>query len=701
MNINATILKASYLMYFFILFFGLGIIAKVLHIQIKEGDELRKLGVENSTQEIKTEALRGNIYTHNNKLLAVTTPKYEIRFDAISHKTNDFFNANIDSLAWSLSHLLKDKSTSSYKNGIIQARKNKNYYYLLARNLNYEQYQKIKTFPILRLGRNKGGLIPIQTNKRDLPYNLLAKRTIGIYNYAQGTYEVGIEGAFDNYLKGTEGTRLMQKMAGNIWMPIDPANEIEPKNGNDVVTTIDIEIQDIAETILERHLLANNAKHGSVIVMEVATGAVLAIANLGIDANGKYLEDYNYAIGESTEPGSTFKLASILVALEDGVVNIYDSVDTEDGIIHFYDKTIRDAHKIDDGILTVREIIEQSSNVGIAKIIYENYKNKPQKFIDGLYKIGLNKPLGIPIKGEGVPYIKNTKDKSWSGISLPWIAHGYELRITPLQTLAFYNAIANGGKMMKPMFINEIRSMNYSVEIFLPEVLNEKIASQKTIKSLQEILEGVVLRGTAKNILNESYSIAGKTGTAQIAQTNQGYNKSNYIASFVGYFPASNPKFSCIVVVNDPQEKSYYGSAVAAPVFKEIADRIFANNVDIIEDVNVPKKIFNPRPRSGYKADYNTIFNKMGVYTTLQNSDAEWVVCLSAQDTINFGLRIISTKAIPDLIGMTAKDAVFILEELGIDCHIEGKGFVIEQSVESGTEIDKNKIVSLTLGSAI
>lgn len=687
------------MMYFVILFFGLGIIAKVLYIQFKEGDKLREMGVNHSTKEMKMDALRGNIYTHNNKLLAVTTPKYEIRFDPISNKTDEFFNANIDSLARSLNKLLKGKSTAGYKNSIVQARRNGNHYYLLAKNLNYDQYQKLRTFPILRLGRNKGGLISIQTNKRDLPYNLLAKRTVGIFNYEKGMYEVGIEGAFNEYLKGTEGTRLMQKISGGIWMPIDPANEIEPKNGNDVVTTIDIEIQDIAETALHRNLRKHNAKHGSVIVMEVETGAILAIANLGIDANGNYQEDYNYAIGESSEPGSTFKLASILVALEDGVISINDTIDTENGTIRYYNQTIRDAHKIKDGKISIKEVIEESSNVGIAKIINDNYQDNPQKFIDGLYKIGLNKPLGIPIKGEGKPYIKNTSDKSWSGITLPWMAHGYELQITPLQTLAFYNAIANGGKMMKPMFIKEIRTMNQSIEKFPPVILNDRIASRETITILHEMLEGVVLRGTAKNIKNNSYTIAGKTGTAQIAQNNQGYNKSNYKASFAGYFPATNPKFSCIVVINDPSEKGYYGSAVAAPVFKEISDKIFASNIDLIEDVSTVKNSSNPRPRTGYKADYNTIFKEMGVATS-KNIDAEWVVCLSVKDTINFGRRIIRPETIPNLVGMSAKDALFILEDLGLNSQIKGKGHVVKQSIKAGTKINKNTLVSLTLSAS-
>jgi len=699
MNDNTHILKTSYLMYFLIMFFGLGIFAKVLYIQIKEGDELRKLGTQHSTKEIKIDALRGNIYSHNGKLLAVTTPKYEIRFDPISNKTDNFFNENIDSLAYLLSHLLRDKSTAAYKRNIMQARKSGNHYYLLAKNLSYEQFEQIKTFPILRLGRNKGGLIPIQTNKRDLPYSKLAKRTIGIYNYEKGMYEVGIEGSFNDYLKGTEGTRLMRKISGGIWMPIDPANETEPQNGNDVITTLDIEIQDIAESALERHLRMHNAEHGSVVVMEVQTGAILAIANLGRDKDGTYSEDYNYAVGESSEPGSTFKLASMLVALEDGVIDINDSIDTENGQIRYYNKTIRDDHKIKDGIITAEEVIEQSSNVGMAKIITENYQKNPQKFIDGLYKIGINKPLGIPIEGEGIPYIKNINDKSWSGITLPWMAHGYELQITPLQTLAFYNAIANNGKMLRPQFVHQIKTMNQTIKTFNPVVLNEQIASKETIAKLQKMLEGVVLNGTAKNIRNNSYTIAGKTGTAQIAQNNKGYNKSNYKASFAGYFPASNPRYSCIVVINNPSERSYYGSAVAAPVFKEIADKIFAINIDLAEDVDNLKNQSNPRPHTGYNNDYNTIYRQMDVPFT-SNPDAEWVVCLSSQDTINFGRRIIRKETIPNLIGMTAKDALFILEELGINTRISGKGIVVKQSVQPGTKIDKNTLVSLTLSTS-
>ncbi|NOR87883.1 MAG: PASTA domain-containing protein, partial [Bacteroidales bacterium] len=607
----------------------------------------------------------------------------------------------VDSLAYRLSKLFRDKSKAQYKKILIKARVRKNYYTLIKRNVSYKQLIELKTFPILRLGRNKGGLIIIKSNKRELPYNGLAKRTIGIYNYEKGNYIVGLEGAFNETLKGTHGTRLMQKIEGGIWMPIDPTNEIKPQNGNDVITTIDIDIQDIAENALLKQLHHHQAEHGCVVVMEVATGEIKAIANLGIDENGHYSEDYNYAIGEASEPGSTFKLASILVALEDNAVQLSDSIDTENGSVTFYNRTIRDAHKIGNGTISVRDVIEQSSNVGIAKIIWEHYENQPQKFIDGLYKIGLQNKLDIPIKGEGSPYIKNTKDKSWSGISLPWIAYGYELHITPLQTLTFYNAIANDGKMVKPLFVKEIRNTNHSIETYEPIVLNEKIASDETLEKLRSMLEGVVLRGTAKSIKNRHYSIAGKTGTAQIAQRNKGYNKTNYKASFCGYFPANDPKFSCIVVINNPTSGYYYGSSVAAPVFKNISDRIYSNHVDI--PASIQELSINPFPAIYYKAgateDYQEIYKEMGLAPNI-DVGSEYVICLPQDDSLHYATRRLPENRIPKLIGMTAKDAVYILEDLGLKVQLKGRGYVKEQSLPVGTVAKKGKTITLKLSAS-
>ncbi len=680
--------------------FAISIMVRVVYIQIYEGEELRKMGKIRSIEEHTIEALRGNIYSSNNSLLAVTTPKYEIRVDMISNKSDRFFYANIDELSKKLSQLFKDRSKYEYKKILERARANKNYYFRLKRNVSYQQLTELKTFPILKLGRNKGGLIVIKTNRRELPLKDLAKRTIGIYNYEQGEYIVGLEGAFNETLKGTEGKRFMQKIEGGIWMPIDPGNELQPQNGNDVITCIDVDIQDITEEALRNQLKLHNAHHGCAVVMEVKTGEIKAIANLGIEKNGWYSENFNYAIADASDPGSTFKLASILVALEDGFVQLEDSIDVGRKI-KFYNATITDAHQIGDGRITVRDIIEQSSNVGIATIIWENYQDDPQKFIDGLYRIGLQNKLNIPIKGEASPYIKTPKDKTWSGISLPWIAYGYELQITPLQLLAFYNAIANDGEYLKPLFVKEIRNANEIIESFDPIVINKHIAKDKTIEKLQSMLEGVVLNGTAKGIKNKHYSIAGKTGTAQIAQNNKGFNKTNYKASFCGYFPADDPKYSCIVVINNPKKGQIYGSQVAAPVFKTISDHIFSNHLEIAQDEQSELEYSNPGIyyKAGASSDYESIYTQMNCSPQI-DLGSEYVICLPKGDSTHYATRKIHKDRVPKLIGMTAKDAVYLLEDLGMQVQLRGRGFVKEQSLLPGSKATKGKIITLKLSNS-
>jgi cell division protein FtsI (penicillin-binding protein 3) len=691
----------SIVSYLILVLFALAIVGRILYIQLKEGSKLRELGMKRTVEEKQIDALRGNIYSIDNSLLAVTIPKYEIRMDVVSNKSDRFFNANVDSLAFNLSKLFKDRSKWEYKKLLTTARKKRNYYLLIKKNVSYKQFIELKKFPILRMGRNKGGLIAIKSNMRELPYKYLAKRTIGIYNYEVGDYVVGLEGAFNETLKGTYGKRLMQKIEGGTWMPVDPANEIKPTNGNDLVTTIDINIQDVAENSLRQQLELHKADHGCAIVMEVKTGEIRAIANLGREKDGSYSEKFNYAIGEATDPGSTFKLASILVALEDGLVNLEDTVDTERGSVRFYNATIRDAHMIDDGILSVRRVIEASSNVGIAKIIWENYSNKPQKFIDGLYKIGLQNKLDIPIQGEAAPYIKNTQDKSWSGISLPWIAFGYELKITPLQLLTFYNAIANDGKMVKPLFVREIRNNSKIIQKFDPTLINENIASPKTIALLQSMMEGVVLRGTARNIKNNYYSIAGKTGTAQIAQNNKGFNKTNYKASFCGYFPAEDPAYSIIVSISNPRSGQYYGNIVAAPVFKNISDRIYASQIELsINNDNTPTAASPALYYRVSKSDETAfLFDKMASKAEI-DIGSEYVVGLPKGDSVHFAPRRISSSRVPKLTGMTAKDAVYLLEEMGLKVTLIGSGFVMEQSITAGTEVHKGGKIVLKLSNS-
>ena len=699
-SIKAISLK-SIITYILMFVFALSIMGRVLYIQTYEGEELRRKGKKRSTKSFKTAPLRGNIYSSNNSLLAVTIPKYEIRLDMISHKSDGFFNANIDSLAYKLSKLFKDRSKNTYKKLLIRARQKKNYYLLVKRNVTHNQLTQLKKFPILYLGRNKGGLIVIKSTKRELPYKNLAKRTIGIYNKEKGEYLVGLEGAFNETLKGTYGSRLMQKIDGGIWMPIDPANEIKPQNGNDIVTTIDIDIQDITQNALLKQMEARKADYGCVIVMEVATGEIKAIANLGKDKYGHYTENYNHAIGTTSEPGSTFKLASMLVALENNNIQLSDSIDTNNGSVSYYGKTIRDDHKIGNGVISVRDIIEQSSNVGIAKLISKYYDNQPQKYIDGLYNIGLHKKINIPIKGEASPFIKNTDNKSWSGLSLPWIAYGYEILITPLQTLTFYNAIANNGTMMKPLFVKSINNNIKTIETYEPIIIKDRIASKETITKLQSMLEGVVLRGTAKNLKNPYYNIAGKTGTAQIAMGKKGHSAYHHRASFVGYFPAENPKYSCIVLISNPTVGLHYGNVVAGSVFKYISDRIYSTHVDMNSKQEEKLRVSTPAIyyKAGASSDYQEIFNEIHQNPQI-DIGSEYVICIPQGDSTHYSTRNIKQSKIPKVIGMTAKDATYILEDLGLNVKLQGRGFVKKQSIPSGSVLKKGKTITLNLSAS-
>ncbi|MCK4748326.1 MAG: penicillin-binding protein 2, partial [Bacteroidales bacterium] len=562
------ILVRASLVYLGMLLVGLLILGKALHLQVFE-KEIWAME-ENSTIRHKViEPNRGNIYSSDGRLLAVSVPFYEIRMDFKSESfTTEIFDQGVDQLSKSLSNLFQDRHWSTYKRELVRARESGNRYFLVKRNVTYSQLQKVKQYPIYNLGTYKGGVIYVQQNRRVRPYGMLAARTIGYTMTGNLRSVVGIEGAYEAELKGIEGYRLMRKIRGDIWMPINDANEIEPKDGYDIVTTIDVDLQDVAENALHTQLLRHGADHGTVVLMEVKSGKVRAIANLAIDKNGNYRETYNFAIGESTEPGSTFKLASMIALLEDGHVHPDDMVDVGDGITYYYGQKLEDSGSKGLGKITVQHAFEASSNVGISQIVNESYKKKPEQFINRLYKMGLNRKLGLEIKGEGKPEIKYTDSELWSGLSLPWMSIGYEVRMTPMQILAFYNAVANDGKLVKPIFVEEMRSHGKTVKRFGTEILNNHICSRETLGYIKEMLEGVVENGSARNLANSQYKIAGKTGTAQLALNKEGYSDELYMASFVGYFPADKPKYSCIVVVNAKSNHIYYGNLVAGPIFR-------------------------------------------------------------------------------------------------------------------------------------
>jgi len=699
MDIRKDILWRVYVVYFGMLLFGIAIIAKIVYIQVKEGEELNEKAITQELKVFNIESTKGNILASDGSLLATSVPIFEVRFDAANPAiSNSLFNAKVDSIARGLATIL-NKSARNIKNQLVAARKKGNRYLLISRKTSYDQLKQIRKLPIFRDGRYRGGLITIQKTQRAHPFDELAARTIGYVIEDENLY-VGLEGAYAETLTGKDGKQVMRRINHGDWVPIHDENEVEPADGLDIVTTLDIHIQDVAEQALLETLLENKAFQGCAVVMEVATGKIRANANLRYDStDGYYKETYNYSIGESIEPGSTFKLASILAALEDNKTKLTDSLVTGEGYTTYYNRGMQDVHKIGNGRVTVRDAFEHSSNVGISKIIYNAYKDEPEKFIDRLYSFNLNTPLNLEIKGEGIPQIKHPSNKrTWYGTSLPWMSIGYELTVTPMQTLTLYNSIANNGVMVKPYFVTDIMEGGVPKEHFDIQIINPQVVSESTLKQAQSLLEGVVERGTGKTTFkNCPYKVAGKTGTAQIAVGGK-YNKKNYNGTFVGYFPADNPVYSCIVVVNNPSAGKYYGGSVAAPVFKKIADNIYATSISLTVDNNLADSAQStPQIRPLYAIDATTIYRNLNIPFTENQGSEEWIIANTQSGTTEFEAVRFADKVVPNVKGMKAKDAVFLLENMGISISLSGRGVVRTQSARAGSKVTPNMHINLEL----
>lgn len=687
-----------YLTYGLMCLFAFAIVGRVAQIQFWQGKEWKAKAEDQTTAFRTIEAARGNIFAADGSLLATSKPIYEIRWDAsVPSLTDEYFNDHIDQLSRQLANLFKDKSSQAYKRELTQARNNKSQYYLIKRKVDHKQLKEVKTFEIFKRGQYKGGFIYHQRNRRAKPFKHLAARTIGYHRDKSG---VGLEDAYSTELSGVGGKRLMQKIAGGNWKPINDSNEVEPEDGSDLITTIDINIQDVAEHALLMQLDKHGAHHGCAVLMEVQTGDIKAIANLTLQDNGKYGETYNHAVGSATEPGSTFKLASMICLLEDGFVDITDSIDIEGGIKKYYTETMRDSKTGVYDKITVAKAFEISSNVGISKLINRHYQAKPSKLVDRLKEMRLNQPLGIEIKGEGQPFIASPEDDSWSGISLPWMSIGYEVLLTPMQTLTFYNAIANNGVMVKPKLVKAIRKHGKIEKEFDTEVLHKKICSQKTIDKVKSLLEGVVEHGTARNLKHANYKIAGKTGTAQIAKDGNYQADKTYQASFVGYFPAENPRYTCIVVVDSPTKSVYYGNLVAGPIFKEISDKVYSTQVNMLDEVKVDPELADhliPYSKVSEKIDLMRTFSELNICSKVKDPDAKWVLATASNDTVQISEREVIENLIPRVVGMGAMDALFLLENAGLKVQMIGSGVVRRQSVLPGTRVTTGREIILHL----
>ena len=653
-----------YIVAFMMFLVAIAILVKLTNIEFTEGDYYRKLAKERTVRNFIIPANKGNIYSADGSLLATSIPSYKIRFDAMAAKSAAF-EKNIKPLSDSLSVML-GKPSSYYQNLLRRARAHNNRYLLVARDLSYTQYIRIKSFPLFELGPYKGGIITEQKTVREHPIGKIAERTIGYERTTEsGTLvRVGIEGAFGKYLNGKDGRVLKQKIAQGQWKPIRNNNEVEPKDGYDVVSTIDVYIQDIAHHALLKQLEYYEADHGCVIVMETETGHVKAISNLGRDKDGSYYETVNYAVAETQEPGSTFKLMALTAMLEDKVVDTSTVFDSFDGVVKYSGRSVRDSKKGGYGKISLARGFELSSNTILVQALMKTYENDPKKAVNRFNSYGLNQKLGLPFQGEGQPHIPQPNDKLWSKITLPWMGFGYGVSLTPLQTLTFYNAIANNGRMVKPQFITEVKAWNRTIKKYETEVINPQICSQETVDKVQAILENVVKRGTGSRLYSKDFSMAGKTGTAQVNYGHSGGSEKYYSSSFAGYFPADNPKYSCIVIVHEPNvAKGYYGGDVSGPVFKRIAQKIFTDSPSLNEIENLNKK--NQRQESSYSNYFAATNTKM--------------------------------ITMPNLHGMNGMDAVALLENQGFKVKTIGSGKVKTQSIKEGASLEKLKIITIEL----
>ena len=688
------------LVYLIIGLLAVAIFVRILILQYVQRGKWADMSEKYVFKTAEMTANRGDILTSDDRLLASSVPYYTIYMDTRSSgMSSATWSDGINGLSAGLAQLLGERSASGWKSIITEARKKGDRYFLIQRKVDYEKLKKLKQLPIFSEGQYRGGMVAQAENKRIMPGGELAARTIGYLNLGSEGNEVGVEGAFDKDLAGKNGVAVKQRLTGGDWITVEGPNSVESRDGNDVVTTLDLDLQDVASTALLNQLRKNHADHGCAVLMEVSTGNIKAIANLGLEDDGDYHESYNYAIGESTEPGSTFKLPSLMAAIEDGVIDTGDIVDTGNGIVKYYDHIIRDTKE--HGVITVKQVFEESSNVGTSKLIYEHYKNNPKDFVNRLYAMRLNKPLGIQLKGEGEPLIRYPGDKLWSGLTLPMMSHGYEVQLTPLQILAFYNAVANDGKMMRPLFVSAIMRNGSVIKSYDPEVIINSIASRSTIRKAKKMMEGVVENGTATNLKNPNYKIAGKTGTAQIAKEKYGYrsgDRVSYSASFVGYFPAENPLYSCIVVVNSPSNGVYFGNVVAGTVFKEISDKVYATRFFRIYKPETKDNIKPSAPDAGngYRADINEVLKNLDIKYR-RTADDEWVVTRESGDTVSLSGLKMQPGLVPDVRGMSLRDAVYLLENNGLRVKISGKGKVLRQSPEHGARYNEETIVSLEM----
>ena len=703
MDVKRDILWRVYLSYILIVIVCITILGRAFYIQQVEGKYWRSLSDSLHQRIVEIPAARGTIYSEDGQMLSTNMPRFDIyidfRVEPLHEKSGKIFRENIDSLSISLATLFKDKSAEGYKNELTKAFEASEGNYELRKKIDYREYLTLIKFPMFRLGRYKSGLIAQEKNFRLNPYENIGYRTIGL---ARDENKVGLEKSYDTVLNGRNGRQLVRAIAGGVTVPVEEGQfEIEPETGKDIVSTIDVFIQEVTENALMKMMIKNEATSGVAMVMEVKTGKIKAIANLGKISEGVYREDLNYAM-TPTEPGSTFKLVTLLSALEDGKVTLNSRVNLEGGTWNVAGQTVYDSEKHGKFDASVLEAFEESSNVGMAKIAMANYTNNVDVYFRHLTKLRLDSTSGIDLVGEKQPRIVKPGNKIWGPTTLPWMAFGYNIEIAPIQTLNLYNAIANNGVMMKPYLVNAIKEEGRILKSFSPKVYNAQLCKPKTIRDLRIALEGVCINGTGKKLFaNSLYKVAGKTGTAKVANGNKGYGEGIFQSSFAGYFPADNPQYTIVVIIkNKAHAANYYGASVAGPVWKEISDRLYStyiqNKLNILPAFNVKdSQLFN---YSISKMSLQQIAKTLAIpYKDSTNASADWVKVNGIGANVIGRQQIISDSTMPDISGLKLQDALWLCEKRGLLVSCIGKGKVVKQSIAQGAYISKGQQIQIEL----
>ncbi len=693
-----TIYLRSLLVFYVFMILAFVVLGRILKLQFIENNQWENKNQNSFFKYQEVKALRGNILSDNGQLLATSLPFFRLAFDP-SIASDAVFYGLLDSLSQALSNFFLEKPAEDYRILLEDLRQNNKKYVVLSyRLLDFDDCAKIRQFPIFNQGRYKGGLLFEKIEQRYHPYYALARRTLGLEEDSiKKTEGRGLEYSFNTMLTGKKGRGLFQRTPNNTWRLLPTSDFVRPENGYDIHTSIDIDLQQYINNELKATLQKYQASYGCVLVMEVETGQIKAIANLGRVRENEYAENYNYAVGNQgvTEPGSTLKTASLMALLEEYKnMSINDTVNTLDGEYTFYEECVmRDVKAGGYGLLNIADVFRKSSNIGVSRLIFKNFRKDPQKFIDYLANFGLTQPIDFQIKGAGQPYITHVDDKTWSGCSLPWISIGYEFKISPLQIITFYNAIANGGKLIEPLIIQKITKQGKLIQSHTTKTIRPKICSPETLDLIQNLLEGVVEQGTAKSIFSPKYKISGKTGTTH--KLKQGQYIDNYYTSFVGYFPSNKPKYTCMVVVDNPKGAEHFGASVSAPLFKKIADKLYFNQ--LYKDLETQESSYSlPSIKAGYFPNLESLAKYFKINQKYQDT-TDWVRLKASGDTIIWTKRPVVENLIPDVTGMSFLDALYLLENKALNVSFIGQGRVVKQSLIPGTHIEKNMAIVLTL----